>query len=388
MVLKSRVTLGEVLINVCVLLWVVSMNVYELVGGSVQELFRKATLLILFGCALICCFKKINLKLVILVIICLITGFVNYKYVGNTMISNQIIVMIYIFASLLLSDPRLNEKTVRLAIYMNIAVIMFRFIVVGLFQRVYIVSSNNFISVYLLLPTVVYYTLLEKRKKTFELYTAFFVWCVCLLGLGRGGILCSSLLLIGLCCYKYKDSKTNIRLLVVGIVFIAVVALIPFLSLILYRFSSLEVLSMFRQKGFESHSREEIWQNYLKQATKTGFNVIFGGNNAHTIAAQQFNGNTHNTFLNIHVHNGIIPLIIFFVMIIINTVQAIEKRCWIYCLCTYVVLLRGFTDMIFWLNLGTPVFFYLLLYHFNSDSSQKEKVFFERFFNVHIKTHN
>ena len=136
MVLKSRVTLDEVLINACVLLWVVSMNVYELIGGGVQELFRKATLLILLGCALTCCFKRINVKQILLVIICLITGFVNYKYVGNTMISNQIIVMIYIFASLLLTDPRLDEKTVRFAIYMNIVVIMFRFMVVFSFHFV------------------------------------------------------------------------------------------------------------------------------------------------------------------------------------------------------------------------------------------------------------
>ena len=369
MVLKSRVTLDRgLLVNACVLLLFISINVYELAEGAVQDLFRKVSLLIIFAGALVCCFRKISLKMVLLAAACFITGLINHKYVGNTLISNQIIIIIYIFASLLLADARLDEKVVRFAVYMNIAVIMFRFMTVGMFQRVYLASSNNFISVNLLLPAVVYYTLVEKRNLPLELYTAFFVWCTCLLGLGRGGILCSSLLLAGLWYIKYKEGKTTKKLLITCLVLMIVTALIPVIPVLVSRFSTLEVFSMFQEKGLESNSRENIWQNYLKQAKKSPFNMIFGGDNSHTIAMLQFNGNTHNTFLNIHVHNGIIPLLMILVMSAKNLVLSVKHHKWIYCLCLAVILLRGFTDMIFWLNLGTPVLFYLLFYQFREKS--------------------
>lgn len=363
-------------INFCVLLLFVSMNVYELVSGSIQDLFRKATLLILFACAVCCCFKKINLKTIMMLIICLVTGIVNYKYVGNTMLSNQIIVAIYIFASLLLTDSELNEKTVLFAVYMNMIVIMYRFSVVGMFQRVYNVASNNYISVYLLLPAIVYYTIEEKKEQSIELYTAFFVWIVCLLGMGRGGILCSSLLLIGLLYLKQKTSNINKKFLNVAVAVILIVMILPFAGSIFSGLSNLEIFEKFQRGGVESNSREEIWNNYLAQATKSPFNILFGGDNSHTIAMRQFNGNTHNTYLNIHVHNGIIPLVVILILIIINLIKAIKFHRWIYCLCLFVILLRGFTDIIFWLNLGTPVLFYLLFYGFddNGRSTSADKI--------------
>jgi O-antigen ligase len=211
--------------------------------------------------------------------------------------------------------------------------------------------------------------MLEKRRKPIELYTAFFVWFMCLLGMGRGGILCSSLLLMGLICYKYKGTEQDIKLLIGVLSIVVGITLIPFMPMIFNRLSTFEVLSKFQGKGMESNSRSEIWDDYLKEATKTEFNKIFGGDNSHTIASRQFNGNTHNTYLNIHVHNGIIPLFIIFVISVKNMMLSIKYHKWIYCLCLVVVLLRGFTDMIFWLNLGTPVLFYLLFYQFSDKSS-------------------
>lgn len=79
--------------------------------------------------------------------------------------------------------------------------------------------------------------------------------------------------------------------------------------------------------------------------------------------------NPHNSFIEIHMHNGIFTLMIVFIMLAKNGYISIKKQNYIYIVCMISIMIRAFTDHVFWPAYGTPILFYFMFYYDNISSN-------------------
>ena len=108
-------------------------------------------------------------------------------------------------------------------------------------------------------------------------------------------------------------------------------------------------------------SRTLIWSDYLDRINNFKY-LIFGVDINQSYAANVHNGNLHNSFLNIHAHNGLIMLSVIIWLLAKSFYHAIKNRCWIYVVCASAMLVRAFTDNVFWPAYGTSVLFFLIFW--------------------------
>lgn len=360
-----KLDIRKISINFCIFFMFVTILVNEMTTGTIRTLFRTASFLMLPACAVLMCKKRINFVRALYIAACMITGILNHVLIGNTPISNQVLMVLFIFASLLFTDRKAQEKTMIYGLFLIAGFILYRYLTVGFFARIFLLSSENFTSVYLLFPTCVYYILCERNKKTIRMYPALITWVLCLLGRGRGGIVSSSALLVGLIFYRNYKSTQIKKIIMVCVLIVIAAGVMLNLPAIADKLSHTEIFHDFSEKGVNNDSRGRIWSNYFKKVFISLKYVLLGGELKNTIALRKYNGNLHNTYLQIHAFNGLVMVLFTVSLLIRNLICAFRNKKWLYCICTAVIMFRAFTDIIFWPQVGTPILFFLLFLPFD-----------------------
>ena len=118
-----------------------------------------------------------------------------------------------IFVGTLIIRKPLNDKVFLISLYLNIAYFLMMFAINGLGQRVMAFHSNNYISVVLLYSLTTYYLVVLKNNSKILLHPAILGWVIALMARGRSGIICLTLLFIGVFIYVYfkqNENKKNI----------------------------------------------------------------------------------------------------------------------------------------------------------------------------------
>ena len=87
---------------------------------------------------------------ILVIILIMFTGIINYFFVGTTSIKNQIFLYVFCLASTTFTNNTLSEKTVLIATWLNIIVVIYRFSTVGFWGQIYTNATSNFVSVYLM----------------------------------------------------------------------------------------------------------------------------------------------------------------------------------------------------------------------------------------------
>lgn len=316
---------------------------------------------------------KIRLSDLLLFCLIAITGFMNIRFVGNLPVNRLIYFFMSILISFLLMSPYVRLRHVKYCIYLNGAIILSLIMIKGNVQ-VYIDSSGNFVSVYAIYLASYYYAILENQQKARSIFPAVVTFIVCLFAEGRGGLLCSSVFLFGLGILKYWD-VFSAKWLRYGLTILSICVVVFFASYFVQNLNSLSripLFSHFARNGFESNYRILMWDEYLQRATSGITPLLWGANYNETKWVGRFaNGNPHNSFVDIHGLHGGITFIIVIIMIAYACQWAWQHGRWIYLLSFGVLLLRGFTDRMFWGMPGTPIFFFFLLVPFHWRGSEK-----------------
>lgn len=295
-----------------------------------------------------------------LIVMIILTGMLNIHFIGGTTYINQGLIICFFLVSIMLSSPYVNENIILALFFLNVIVVIYRFSTVGFRGMIYTSSSSNFVSVQLLYPLVVYYCIVERNNKRIRVFPALCAWVLSLLSRGRGGILATTILLVGIVLLAYNKAMEikKIIAILVGIIAIGVCALNA--EKIIEKVNNSIVSEYFRDRGMES-VRTEIWKDYIKSLDSEK-EVLLGGDITNTYAGMYYSGNVHNSFLNIHIHNGLIMVSVVLLLVVCAFYRGVKWRKWVYLVCMGAMFLRAFTDNVFWPAYGTPVLFFLLLW--------------------------
>jgi len=131
-------------------------------------------------------------------------------------------------------------------------------------------------------------------------------------------------------------------------------------------FFDLYLYTKFASSGLESE-RYFLWAKYIQNLDI--FGSVFGLPLSAVDALARFNVNPHNSFLKLHSYFGVAPFVFVFVLFFYKYNKLYKP----FLLVLIVVVMRGFTDIIFWDGLMDIVFFAFMFALLYSDSNTKNK---------------
>jgi len=288
----------------------------------------------------------------------MILGICNILFVGNLTWVLLIILMLSFLMAVFFLDGNIDENAFRMAMDVNALVITVKLLLHGKDARVFVDTSNNYISVHLLAPIVIYYSLLDARGKKAPLLPAVVSWVLSLWAGGRGGFLACTILLGGMLISRFfKDETTKRERIILAVVIL--LAMIPAIVIVvqsfLNRFSDLYVVSRFTDKGMDGGRRLECWIDYIRQTLESPGRILFGTPLDEVPMAIYYEGNLHNAYLFVHVYLGLGGFIFVPFMFARAAIYAMRKKKWIYFWCIMAFAFRGLTDHVFGVNRLTVV---------------------------------
>ena len=299
------------------------------------------------------------------------TGLINYFLIGSIQIKSLVVMMLIFLLSFLFVNERFNPDAMITVIVMNAVIIIFKFLTVGIRGQIYLESSVNYISVYMLYPTVIYYTLVEARGKKLHLWPALLLWILSMIASGRGGIISSSILLLGIAFFVFRKMKREYRAIIIPVLIVVCGVFLLCLDKITGMFGESVASETFRDRGMKS-SRTELWADYLRYAFADIEHFLFGADIRLTLSWERYLGNAHNSYISVHANNGIFCLIWLFGLVFKRGLYTLKNKRFIYLICLGTLLIRAFTDTIFWMNYGTAALFFMLFMY--GDPAMKKKV--------------
>ena len=288
----------------------------------------------------------------------------NVIFVGNmSWIKTGILLMSFLMAAVMLDDMT-DERAFLIAVYLNAAVVAVKIAIHGLSASVYVESSNNYISVHLLAPAVLYYSLLNIRGKKIPLIPGIVIWVLSLVAGGRGGLLAATILLGGIILHRYlEDEATRRERVLLGC--LLVVILVPLLFLLLQvfasRFNGLYVVTRFLDKGLNGGGRLACWAEYIEKSMMSVTRFLFGTELYEVGWVVHYDGNLHNSYLFVHAFLGIFGFLFLMGMLIRAIVVGIRRKMWVYVFSLLAFMFRGLTDHVFGVNRLTVVILALIL---------------------------
>ena len=288
----------------------------------------------------------------------------NVIFVGNmSWIKTGILLMSFLMAAVMLDDMT-DERAFLIAVYLNAAVVAVKIAMHGLSASVYVESSNNYISVHLLAPAVLYYSLLNIRGKKIPLIPGIVIWVLSLVAGGRGGLLAATILLGGIILHRYlEDEATRRERVLLGC--LLVVILVPLLFLLLQvfasRFNGLYVVTRFLDKGLNGGGRLACWAEYIEKSMMSVTRFLFGTELYEVGWVVHYDGNLHNSYLFVHAFLGIFGFLFLMGMLIRAIVVGIRRKMWVYVFSLLAFMFRGLTDHVFGVNRLTVVILALIL---------------------------
>lgn len=358
-----------VLLFFCMLL---AMNAFVNTSTLVIAWYFSGCFCFLLGILLL--IHKLSLKVLLFILICIFSSLVCYRVNHNLSITQYIYIMMCPIIGLLLADPCVRANTLKYVIVIYATYILFSFLTGGIQTQVFLTSSTNFVSVFLLYPTVIYYTKLESEDQKISVYPIAVIWVLCILARGRGGILTTTFLLFWIILHAYKEQLKNRKtkiiigcaLVIVG--FVAIMCIIATSDIWL----QWDAFEYFSNRGLESKSRFAIWGEYFEAIQRHPIYLLYGAPFTDLkLQVTEIHNNMHNSFFNIHIYNGLVMFIIVLIYLINAFRYGLHKRKFIYLACLLTFCMRAFTDNVFWGPYGTPVFFFLLFFPYDLDQNRK-----------------
>ena len=288
----------------------------------------------------------------------------NTVLVGNETVIKSMVMVASFFVAALMLDDEVDERAFLIAIYLNAAVVLFHIALHGTNAHVYVGSSNNYVSIHLLAPALIYYSLLDARGKKIPIIPAGVIWVLCILSGGRGGFLAGTILLAGVILRRYLGDHAHRRekvLLGAVLVLILIPAVLILIMSVLNRDSDLYLINRFLDKGMDGGGRIPGWIEYITSAGKSLTGFVFGVDLDTQVWIQKYSGNLHNSFLFVHAYMGIIGFITLLVLVVRAVAWAVRTKRGIYLCCIITLCFRGMTDHMFGGNRISAVVIAILL---------------------------
>jgi hypothetical protein len=170
-------------------------------------------------------------------------------------------------------------------------------------------TSYNSISIILITSCIVMYIFNHIEGKEISIFPALLTLFFCVWSLGRGGIISSFFLFIGIVYYKYPDRFRNMFLLLLALLLILSLFEIPYDFAMSY-ISTIDAVSLAVERSKQVEPRFVIFNDYVNNLSL--YNFMFGVNifENPTQSILDVEYNFHNSFLNLHSRMGFYALIV------------------------------------------------------------------------------
>ncbi len=278
----------------------------------------------------------------------------NTVIIGNQNVIRTGILFAAFFLAIFFLLDEVDERAFAISVYINSLFVLIKLLQNGVKGRVYDGYSNNYVSILLLSPAVLYYAVCSARGRKCSVFPATITCVLSFLMGGRGGVLSTGILLMGVILHKYfKDRESRRERVILGI--ILCIVLVPMMvygimSIFQNESSDLYIVDRFTRFGMEGGQRIDIWNEYLGDLGLSWKYFVFGVDQSILYWAQPFEGNLHNSFMFVHAYLGIVGFVVFVVLMIRAMVKAIKSGKWLYFCAILTFAFRGFTDHVFGAN--------------------------------------
>lgn len=246
--------------------------------------------------------------------------------------------------------------------YIVISYFVFK-LIIGINARdVFDHTSYNSISIILITSCIVMYIYNYTGNRKISLVPALLTFLLCVWAMGRGGIISSFFLVIGIFYYKYPR-KLKIVFFYLFLCFVIFMHFfeLPFNALVDY-FSFLEAVQLAVDRSEQQEERIIIINDYI--GNLKFYNLIFGVNifeNPSPLLIE-LHYNLHNSFLNLHSKLGLYSFVVIFASFFsLYRFYFFNK---LYLILFSTLLLRGFTDGFLFFESLDFIYYYFILYSF------------------------
>ncbi len=213
---------------------------------------------------------------------------------------------------------------------------------------IFVNSSRNTISVRFMVITILLYLSLYKHNKFIPLYPAIVFFIVCVYGIGRAGIICAIIMVIGIYLINYN---MNILFFIAMLCFLLI-----FYLMYINVMESLVIFNRFRKYGMDLTGRDIYWKEYMMALYDKPFGIFFGAK----LINKDLIFKIHSSFFNLHAHMGLGGLIIFVANLFNSVKKMIKNNNYIYLLFLTIIIIRMSVDTVAFFGLMDPIIMFLL----------------------------
>lgn len=320
--------------------------------------------------------------IVIQSVICFLPLIFQYKKIkiGPIWLKFLFVMLISLFLSILINEDNTILTGIKFITYYSLAIVIVNFklnknIFLLLFlitatylginlmsgassNEIFFGASRNAISGLMILLSSFLYISYVQEETDFPLYPAFITLILSFIGVGRSGIISSSIFFVGVLGLFIVNKKLDVRKVVAIMitVIIAVILLMYFYDVIFQN-----AIYKFSVDSYNDTNRSEILYNYFSEATKEIKYLLFGVPKWKIAMVVYLNGNFHNSYLNLHNIFGLTGVITIVTLVFKALRRYKREKNYIYILLIITVLLRISTDSLSFVSYYDPLLYYLLL---------------------------
>lgn len=345
--MKHRVS---VLRSTAVMLYFIMLFAHNLYQAAVVEYLWYFVLMMCFVLGIFRKHIKLTKRMLVIASLFVVSAVLNIVLVGNNTVSGIFFTLIYLGVYELLADDEVDERYILVSIYADCFIMIWNILLHGVGKQIMLRVSNNFISVFLLIPTIIYYIRLEYQGKKIPLPPAIAVVVTALLSTGRSGIIATAMLLAFVAWYNaffYRTGRTRFQVFMLRFsIFFSTMLLVVGALSFSSRIMSMPVFQRFLQYGMYGTGRSGIWSEYLTVASRSLKNTLFGVKYTSLKSMDRYINNLHNSFFNLHAEYGITLLLYIIYALFSNCRKCIKEKKWIYLSMIIVFVTRAMTDKI------------------------------------------
>lgn len=266
-------------------------------------------------------------KPILFVIVASIIMSVCALYSGNSGAEDILWIFAYTGCALLLVSGRVRSRIILIVLVLSFSFI-FGALILGIDpQNFFNVSSRNGISAYMILITVLYYTLARLQGESVKLFPCLLTFIACVFGEGRSGLAVSLTIVFVVIMMFIADNgvdKNMIKKVGVLVFFIAVVFIAANTVL---QDSLASFFNRFDRMGFDS-SRLDIWPEYVRLVNENFLNLLFSAPLHESYYLVMYNLNLHNSFFMLHAKFGILGVLFVLLMMLSIAFKLIKMHQW------------------------------------------------------------
>ncbi len=297
-----------------------------------------------------------NIKLLVIITSLLSSVFFSWMLMGNNNLMDLVSSLLALCLGYYMARITISRKVTMGIFAFFSCTILVRFLLTRSVDSIFLRTSRNSISAFLILAAALFYSTYQSGERV-SIIPAMITFLFSCIGIGRGGVISSFVLLVGIIMITVF-SKKKPSILQILIVFIS---LCIFVYLISNHYEGLfsSAVNRLLSQNLLQNERNGILYQYFMNIKNNKTYLLWGVPSTEIALVDYLNGNFHNSFLTLHSKFGIVGFISIAVLLVTATKNCIYNHKWLYLLLLVVISLRMLTDGLAFVGLYDSLFYYM-----------------------------